>query len=659
MVIKPVQRLLVILLCNTLFLTAFVALSSAQNDQSVAAQIAPNENLAVEGVPLIPGSLAASVERYSNYRGASLVSWDPERREMLISTRFADVPEIHLVKMPGGDRSQLTFYPDPVTEAHFNPRKGGYFVFSKDVGGGEFYQLYRYDVGSGDVTLLTDGKSRNIGMVWARGGERIAYASTRRNGNDVDIWVMDPSDPKSDHMLAKLDGGGWEPLDWSPDGRKILAINDVSAEESSLWLMDANSGEKTLLTANSGAKASYSGGKFSKDGKGVYTTTDKNSEFHRLAYFDLATQQTAYLTSDIHWDVAEFDLSDNGKMIAFATNEDGFGVLHLFDTATRKEKSLPNLPSGIISGVLWNKNNRDLGFNLTSARASSDVYSFDLQTGRVDRWTSSETGGINTANLPEPELIHWKSWDGRMISGFLYRPPAKFTGKRPVIVNIHGGPEGQFRPGFLGRNNYWLNELGIAIIFPNVRGSTGYGKTFLSLDNGFLREGSYKDIDTLLDWIQQQSDLDSGRVLITGGSYGGFMTLAVATNYNDRICCSVDVVGPSNLVTFLENTSGYRQDLRRAEYGDERDPKMREFLERIAPYNKAKNITKPLFVIAGKNDPRVPASESERMVQIVRQNGTPVWWLLGKNEGHGFRKKQNVDYQFYATAMFVEQYLLK
>jgi dipeptidyl aminopeptidase/acylaminoacyl peptidase len=470
---------------------------------------------------------------------------------------------------------------------------------------------------------------------------------------------MDPSDPKSDHMLAKLDGGGWGALDWSPDGRKILAINDVSAEESSLWLIDSGSGEKTLLTAKSDVKVSYSGGKFSKDGKGVYTTTDKDSEFHRLANIDLATQKATFLTSDIHWDVAEFDLSDNGKMIAFATNEDGFGVLHVLDTASRKEKTLPKLPTGIISGVLWNKNNRDLGFNLTSARASSDVYSLDVATGKTDRWTFSELGGINTANLPEPELIHWKTWDGRMISGFLYRPPARFTGKRPVIVNIHGGPEGQFRPGFLGRNNYWLNELGIAIIFPNVRGSTGYGKTFLSLDNGFLREGSYKDIDTLLDWIQQQSDLDSGRVMITGGSYGGFMTLAVATNYNDRICCSVDVVGPSNLVTFLEHTSGYRQDLRRVEYGDERDPKMREFLERIAPYNKAKNITKPLFVIAGKNDPRVPASESEQMVQIVRQNGTPVWWLLGKNEGHGFRKKQNVDYQFYATVMFVEQYLLK
>lgn len=240
MMIEPVQRLMRVLLFSSLLVT----LGWAQSDQSVPTQIAANENLAVEGVPAIPGALAASVERYSNYRGASLVSWNPERREMLISTRFADVPEIHMVKMPGGDRNQLTFYADPVTEAHFNPQKSGLFVFSKDVGGGEFYQLYRYDIGSGEVTRLTDGKSRNIGMVWAHSGDRIAYASTRRDGNDVDIWVMDPADPKSDHMLAKLDGGGWEPLDWSPDGRKILAINDVSAEESSLWLMDAKSGKR-------------------------------------------------------------------------------------------------------------------------------------------------------------------------------------------------------------------------------------------------------------------------------------------------------------------------------------------------------------------------------------------------------------------------------
>jgi len=622
-------------------------------------EIAPNENLVAEGIPKIPSSLVDTVERYTNFRGASLESWDPVKREMLISTRFADTNQVHLVRMPGGARTQLTFYADRVATAQYPPTSDDSFVFSKDVGGGEFFQLYRYDVATGDATLLTDGKSRNTDPIWSYTGDKVVYGSTRRTGNDVDLYVVNPADPKSDRLLAQLQGGGWSPLDWSPDAQKVLANEGISANESYVWIIDASSGEKTLLTPKGDVKISYSGGRFSKDGKGVYVTTDKDSEFLRLTYIDLASKQHTYLTSNIPWDVDEFDLSHDGRTIAFVTNEDGFGVLHLLDTRTRKEKPVPSLPKGLISGIAWHKNNRDLGFSISSARSSSDVYSLDVQTGKVERWTFSETGGLNTANFPEPDLIRWKSWDGRAISGFLYRPPAKYTGKRPVIINIHGGPEGQFRPGFAGRWNYYLDELGVAMIAPNVRGSTGYGKTFLALDNGVLREGSYQDINTLLDWIQTQPDLDSSRVLITGGSYGGFMTLAVATNYNDRICCSVDVVGPSNLVTFLEHTSGYRQDLRRVEYGDERDPKMREFLERIAPANKAKNITKPLFVIAGKNDPRVPVSESQQMVNVVRQNGTPVWWLMAKDEGHGFAKKKNQDYQFYATVMFVKEYLLK
>jgi len=639
-------------------LVAVFLLSSVAFSQSD--EIVPNENLVAEGIPNIPSSLAETVDRYNNFRGASLDSWDPVKREMLISTRFADTSQIHLVKMPGGARTQLTFYADRVAGAQYSPTKDDFFVLSKDIGGGEFFQFYRYDVATGDVTLLTDGKSRNTNPVWSYTGDKIAYGSTRRTGNDVDLYVVNPNKPKSDHLLVQLQGGGWSPLDWSPDGQKILALDRISVNESYVWLIHVSSGEKTLLTPKGGnVKIAYSGGRFSKDGKGIYVATDKDSEFQRLAYIDLATKQHTYLTSNIPWDVDEFDLSYDGRTIAFVTNEDGFGVLHLFDTRTRKEKPVPNVPKGVISGVSWHKNNRDLGFNISSARSSSDAYSLDVQSGKVERWTFSETGGLNTASFPEPELIHWKSWDGRAISGFLYRPPKNYTGKRPVIINIHGGPEGQFRPSFAGRWNYYLDELGIAMIAPNVRGSSGYGKTFLALDNGFLREGSYQDINTLLDWIQTQPDLDSNRVLITGGSYGGFMTLAVATNYNDRICCSVDVVGPSNLVTFLEHTSGYRQDLRRVEYGDERDPKMREFLERIAPANNAKNITKPLFVIAGKNDPRVPVSESQQMVNIVRQNGTPVWWLMAKDEGHGFAKKKNQDYQFDATVMFVKEYLLK
>ena len=625
-----------------------------------AGEIVPNESLVVEGVPKIPAALAEDADRYTNFRGASLDSWDPRQREMLISTRFADTNQIHLVKMPGGARTQLTFYPDRVATAEYSPARSNFVVFSKDVGGGEFYQFFAYDLSSGDVTLLTDGKSRNTDPVWSYAGDKLVYGSTRRTGDDVDLWEIEPANPKSDHLLAQLQGGGWSALDWSPDGERLLAKEVISANESYLWTVDAASGAKTLLTPKGGGvKISYGIAQFSKDGKGVYVTTDKDSEFHRLAYIDFSTVQPMYLSSAIPWDVDEFELSYDGATIAFVTNEDGFGVLHLLDTNTRQEKPIPALPKGVISGIRWHRNNRDLGFSLSSSNSSSDVYSLDVQSGKLERWTFSETGGLNTASFSDAELIHWKTFDGRRIAGFLYRPPSKFTGKHPVIIYIHGGPEGQFRPRFLGNLNYYVSELGIAILAPNVRGSSGYGKSFLALDNGFLREGSYEDINSLLDWIQSQPDLDSRRILVTGGSYGGFMTLAVATNYNDRICCSVDVVGPSNLVTFLEHTSGYRRDLRRVEYGDERDPKMREFLERIAPYNKAKNITKPLFVIAGKNDPRVPASESEQMVAIVRKNGTPVWWLLAKDEGHGYAKKKNLDYEFYATVMFVKEYLLK
>jgi len=283
----------------------------------------------------------------------------------------------------------------------------------------------------------------------------------------------------------------------------------------------------------------------------------------------------------------------------------------------------------------------------------------NVNTGKVDRWTTSETGGVVTGDLQEPELVKWKSFDGMEISGFLYKPPAKFTGKRPVMINIHGGPEGQSTPGFVGRNNYYLKELGVAILFPNVRGSTGYGKTFLAMDNGLNREKSYQDIGTLIDWIKTRPDLDGERILIIGGSYGGFMSLEVATNYSDKICCTVDIVGISNLATFLQNTSGYRRDLRRVEYGDERDPKTREFMERIAPLNNAQKITKPLFVVQGFNDPRVPRTEAMQIVQKARANGTPVWFLMANDEGHGFAKKKNNDFLFYATVMFMREFLLK
>jgi dipeptidyl aminopeptidase/acylaminoacyl peptidase len=333
--------------------------------------------------------------------------------------------------------------------------------------------------------------------------------------------------------------------------------------------------------------------------------------------------------------------------------------VHVRNGSFAKDASLPKLPSGVVGTVRWNRNNRDLGFTVTNARGPGDVYSLDVTSGRVERWTNSETA-VKTDAFPEAELVKWRTFDGKEISGFLYRPPAaKFPGKRPVLVVIHGGPEGQSQPIFLGRGNYYLNELGVALIYPNVRGSTGYGKTFSLLDNGFQREDTYKDINSLFDWIAGQADLDSSRICVTGGSYGGHMTLAVSTFYSDRIKCSVDIVGMSNLVTFLEHTEGYRRDLRRVEYGDERDPKMHDFLETIAPMNNIEKIKKPMMVVAGKNDPRVPLSESEQIAAALKKQGTPVWFLIGKDEGHGFRKKTNQDFQFYATIEFLQEYLLK
>ncbi len=621
--------------------------------------VTPPEGIVADGVPKIPLTLVDSAGRYSENRAAFVTDWHPQRREMIIGTRFGNTYQTHLVKMPGGARQQLTFFPEPVYGGRFQPTTGEYMIFQKDIGGGEWYQLYRYDLATGDSTLLTDGKSRNVQGPWSTKGDRIAYTSTRRTGQDSDLWVIDPANPKSDRLVAQLKGGGWEPAAWSPDDSKILVNEGISVNETYLWLFDAATGEKSELTPRSAAeKVAYSNPRFSRDGKGIYFTSDNQSEFQQLRYLDLATKQRKVLTGGTPWDVDEFSLSWDGKTIAFITNEEGLTVLHLMDAQSGKELAVPKLPVGFLSGLIWHKNDKDLAFSLSSATSPGDCYSLDVSNGKLERWTASETA-VKTDSFREPQLIHWKSFDGKMISGFLYAPPAKFAGKRPVMIEIHGGPEGQSRPDFMGRYNYYLNELGIAIIEPNVRGSTGYGKTFTKLDNGFLREDTYKDINALIDWIGAQPELDAARIAVTGGSYGGHMTLAVSTFYSDRIRCSIDIVGPSNLVTFLEHTEGYRRDLRRVEYGDEREPKMREFLERIAPMNHVEKIKKPMMVIAGKNDPRVPVSESDQIFAALTKQRTPAWYIMAKDEGHGFQKKANQDFQFYATVEFLREYLLK
>lgn len=617
------------------------------------------DNLVVEGVPEIPAPLRQAAGRYLEFRAAAFLGWHPKRTEMLISTRFADTPQLHLINHPGGARRQLTFLSEPIRSGAIQPKDGAYAVFGQDTGGGEFYQIYRYDFANGNIVRLTDGKSRNAGAQFSKSGKWLAYTSTRRNGRDTDIYIVNPAEPASDRLLLQVQGGGWSVADWSWDDTQLLLIEYISINESYVHVADVRAGTKKLITPKEAGKAAYAGPRFSRDAQSMFVATDQDTEFLQLVRVDFASGKHTPLTRHISWDVDEFALAPDGKTIAFITNEDGVGKLHWVDAKSGREKTAPKIPVGVPTGLEWHENGQELGFTFTSARTASDAYSVDVKSGHLTRWTESETGGLDASTFAEPALIKWKSFDGLPISAFLYRPGSKaFPGRRPVLCVIHGGPEGQTRPRFLSQYNYLLNEMGVALIFPNVRGSSGYGKTFLSLDNGFKREDSVKDIGSLIQWAQHDPQLDPERIAVMGGSYGGYMTLASMVHFNDQLRCGIDVVGISNFKTFLKNTQDYRKDLRRVEYGDERDPAMSAFLERIAPFNHAAKMRKPMFVIQGKNDPRVPITESEQMVKAIRDQGGVAWYLMAKDEGHGFAKKKNSDFQFLATLLFLNQHLV-
>ena len=621
--------------------------------------ITVTDNLVIERIPPLRASYISEVKSYTESRSAILVDWNPVKKEMLISTRFANSNQLHYIKFPGGDRKQITFFDEPVTSAIFDPIKGEYFLFLKDIGGNEFSQIYRYDLINNKVTLLTDGKrSQNGGIQWNNKGDLIAYGSTKRNGQDRDIYIMNPLDPGYDRRTIENSGGGWGVIDWSPDDSYLLLEEGISVNENRLYQVNTTTGNKIRLLPEKDERSTYSGICYSKDGKGIYLITNKQGEFNQLAYFDLSTRKLKFITGSIPWDVENADMSKDGSKLAFVTNENGLSKLYMLSTATNKYIEVPNIPTGLIGTLDWYDDSRSIGITFGSYNSMADIFEYNTITGEMIRWTESELGGMDVSALQEPQLISWKSFDGKMISGYLYKPSNRFSGKRPVIIVIHGGPEGQSFPSFQGRSSYYLNELGIALVYPNVRGSTGYGKTFVDLDNGMKREESVKDIGALIDWIGQHPDLDKERIMVTGGSYGGYMTLAVSYLYSDKICCALDVVGISNFNTFMKNTEAYRRDLRRVEYGDERDPAMAAFFESTAPINHTDKIKKPLFIVQGGNDPRVPYTESIQMKEKIKQNGGVVWFLMAKDEGHGFRKKNNVDFQFYSTIEFIKQFLL-
>ena len=631
--------------------------SQAQNKNEF---VTPNENLIAENILPIPKSLGQAIKKYSEGRNASLADIHPNGKEILAVTRFGSTNQLHNIITPMGARKQITFFEEPVNTASYEPTKGEYLVYSKDTGGNEFGQLYSLNLKTMESKLLTDGgRSQNGGVTWKKDGSGFYFTSTKRNGGDRDIYYMNPLKPEETQSVLELKGGGWGINDISNDNKKLLITEYVSANDSYLYIYDLDTKKLEPITDRKEKGIVQLNASFGKNPDEIYYVTDRDNEFSRLAIFNLKTKKNNYLTTSIPWNVESYDLSKDKSKLTFITNESGINKLYILDTNTQKYAAVSKIPVGLIGGGKFSGDGKNVYFSQSTANSGSDIYKLDVASQNIERWTESELGEMQPADMAIPKLIDWKSFDGMKITGFYYPAPAKFTGKRPVLISIHGGPEGQSMASSLGGSNYFSNEMGIALIYPNVRGSSGFGKTYIAADNGYLRMNSVKDIGALLDWIAQQPELDKDRIMITGGSYGGFMTLATAYEYADRIRCSMDVVGISDFNTFLKNTEEYRRDLRRVEYGDERIPKMAEFFTKIAPLNNIDKIKKPMFIVQGTNDPRVPVSEAIQMRDKLKGQGKTVWYLEAKNEGHGFRKKENVDFQRLAMIRFMQEYLLK
>jgi dipeptidyl aminopeptidase/acylaminoacyl peptidase len=602
--------------------------------------------LTLEGVPEIPASEIETQRRYQDARSAAFRDWLADG-SMLITTRFGNTAQVHRVAGPGMARTQLTFDDDPVSAVEAQPGAQR-FVYSRDEGGAEYWQAWLREVDGGE-TQFTEPGTRNSGFVFSPDGRRLAWARTTRGDPNIDIQMMTVGEPASRRVVHE-GTGAMSVLDFSPDGRGLLLGRNISAAESERFLLDIATGRLTEIKPTD-RKIAYGGGEFTPDGRGVILTSDDGSEVSRLVRLDLATGRETVLSESARWEVDNFDLSDDGRRLAYSTNEDGYSRLRIIDPATGRAVRGPELPDGVVGGLEWSNDGRKLAITLTTPTSSADVWSWDGT--RLERWTFSELGGVDRSKLVAPTLVRVRSFDGLQVPAFVYRPKGA-QGRLPVVISIHGGPEGQSRPVY-GTPQMWVSELGAAVIVPNVRGSTGYGKAYLAADNAEKREDSVRDIGAILDWIATQPDLDPSRVVVHGGSYGGYMVLASMAHYAPRLAGGVDLFGISNWISFLQNTEGYRRDLRRVEYGDERDPAMRAVFERISPLNMSQRMTKPMMVYQGVNDPRVPKSESDQLVRRLREQGVEVWYVVAADEGHSLARKANAEVVRAAETMFMRR----
>ena len=644
----------------TAFALALSAAAMAQTDVSTQVQTqaqVPTRQIGtarLENVPEIPEDVGAAVQRYQNYREARFQDWLADGT-MLITTRFGTTSQVHHVAGPRHARTQLTFHEEPVAEAQAIPG-GERFLYRRDTGGDEWFQLYVGDVAGAEAIQLTEPGTRNQSAVVSKDGRLVVWSRAMRGSADYAIMTANPSDPQS-RRVAWQGTGSVGPTDISADGRHVLVSRNLSNRENRLLVLDLETGETRELGWSAATPARYDEPRFARDGRSVIAITDAGSDVSRLMEFDLDTGRSRSISPESRWGIEDYDLSDDGRLLAFAFNEEGYSRVVVQDFVTRRALPQPeSLDRGVLTGLEFSPDGTRLAIGLSTPTYAGDVFAFNLADGAIERWTSSEMGALQRSQLAEPRLIRFDSFDGLSVPAFVYRPRNIAADARtPVIIDIHGGPESQTRPLWNPGAQYFAEMLGATIILPNVRGSEGYGTRYLNLDNGERREDSVRDIGALLDWIGTQPDLDPARVAVYGQSYGGYMSLASMVHFSDRLVGGVERYGISNWTSFLQNTEAYRRDNRRAEYGDERVPTMRAVFDRISPLNNVGRITKPMLVMQGANDPRVPQSESDQVVRELRANGIEAWYVLFADEGHGFQKKHNNDLRREVETLFLRR----
>ncbi|MDQ6788346.1 MAG: S9 family peptidase [Acidobacteriota bacterium] len=634
-----------------------------------------------------------SIERYLNMRSASSPTLSTDGKRLAFLTNITGTNQVWMMDASGGYPEQITAYQDVVSFVKWSPAGNG-LIFGKAHGGDENTQFFWMSNNGADVRELTsDPKTRfNFGD-FSDDGRLIYYTSNKRDKNFFDVYAMDLATGK-ETLVFQQDGNN-DFVAASKDGSKIIISRDSTelGLDNSLYLIDARTDKETLLTPHTGA-SQFGDVKFLPDGDSILLATNKDREFISLAQIDNlradAKNDIRFLDKTADWDVEGVEVSPRGDTLAYTVNREGFSELNLRKIETDGKPLISNLnfknetvklpAQGIVGGLDFSKDGSKIAFTFSAARYNTDIWTYDLRTKQLTQVTKSSRAGIPRESFVEPTLIKYKTFDGKEISAWYYNPTnlnngniksgnqaqqskekvwrnedvTTFTGARPVIVSVHGGPEGQERPGFNSLYQYFLSR-GYAILATNVRGSTGYGKTFTHLDDVQKREDSVKDLAYAVEWLKTSGGADPKRIAVMGGSYGGYMTLAAVTLYPDLWAAAVDTVGIANWESFLKNTSGYRRRQREVEYG--RLDRDLDFLRSISPLAKVDKIRAPLFVIQGKNDPRVPYTEAEQIVTAIKNRGGTVEYKLYDDEGHGIAKLKNRLELYPLVADFLDKYM--